>query len=201
MRDIGNLSRFTSGCNSQLVSCGRARLSDWTVARLVPSCVAAFIFVLAGVCSAQTNLWYHPAQLDFEAGPSVFFPMSNAGKPQYGYFLDTTYWQTFYTGTSLEVGNYDFTSGLSSVMGYTAALEKFRIIPFSSYRFWGRLELEADTGAVTWTDDGSKGVSVGFEAQFALGQYDSIYVRLDQQFDTETVKNGGSIKAALTLWF
>ncbi|HEV2329227.1 MAG TPA: hypothetical protein VGY56_10605 [Verrucomicrobiae bacterium] len=165
---------------------------------------ALFSYGVAFLSSAafgQTNEFYRAGELDFSGGPSFFIPASNIRAKEFGYFIETTYWQTWYTGTSLEVGNYDFGSGMSSVMGYTAAKQKFRLVPFAGHPFWGRWELEAMTGAVTWTDDGSKGISIGGETQFALSRLSGLFVTGEQQFDTNSKKDGADIKGGLRLSF
>jgi len=157
--------------------------------------------LFAFAATAQTNEYYYAGELDIKAGASVFVTGPGTAETEYGYTVETVYWQTIHTGTGLELGDNHFQRGVVTTLNYSAVTEYYRITPWPQTRFFNRFDIYSKTAAETWYDDGSKGATIGGGIDFAFTKKAGLNLDFAQHFDSIADKTGEGLKLSFAVKF
>lgn len=115
----------------------------------------------------------------------------------YGISLEATYWQSEYTGTSVELGDFNIKNFNPELIDHISVLEKVRVIPFNPEPVFRRLDIVGITGTDTRLSDGSKGIVVGVGSEWAFTKNLRASVEVKEYF--ESIATDSTLTAALGL--
>jgi hypothetical protein len=144
-----------------------------------------------------TNQWYKQGDMTLQIGPIITLPSLVNTHNQFGFSAETTYWQTLYTGTALEFGDFEVANFNPALIDHYSVLEKIRILPFSASSPFSRWDFLLVTGTDVRTTTGSKGVIIGAGSEIAITKSCRLAFNFKESFESVATQSGATVFAGL----
>lgn len=162
-----------------------------------------FYLLLTSARAQQTNTWYTAGETTISLAPVISTPANfDFGKyTLYGYALQTMHWTSPNIGAGLEVGTRDFRQFQSAEIDHIAILAAVRYQPWPTAPALGRLSIHGTVATEEWFDDGSKGITLGIGAEYALSLNSRVFADAAHRFETSVAKTGDAVSIGLKYRF